>query len=312
MTQPPVSYKRHRFPPQIIAHAVWLYFTFPLSLRLVEEMLLERGIVGPTPKSGEFSRAIDNGGRDRRAEPGARGAIRRGDVALRHHALDHAGLALCRRSAAQRARRQSALLQRDGGVPLWLPGQRDTMAATVGAGAIEVEERIVLRRLEVAGLPRDAWWNAQRAAREASVARNRVATARDIGADMTRRVEFGDAAQSDALLARNELLDLRTPIAALRRAEAQAQLVEATPIDSPDVAVFGRQEHNRQYSTDPSQQVTISARTPPRSACAAHPFADRRPPGAATGGGARGATRGSSDFSWAYSPQPSTNAEMAI
>ena len=45
MTPPPVSSKRHRFPPQIIAHAVWLYFRFPLSLRLVEEMLLERGIV---------------------------------------------------------------------------------------------------------------------------------------------------------------------------------------------------------------------------------------------------------------------------
>jgi putative transposase len=40
-----VSYKNHRFPPQVIAHAVWLYFRFPLSLRLVEEMLLERGIV---------------------------------------------------------------------------------------------------------------------------------------------------------------------------------------------------------------------------------------------------------------------------
>ncbi len=31
-----ISYKRHRFPRQIIAHAVWLYFRFPLSLRLVE------------------------------------------------------------------------------------------------------------------------------------------------------------------------------------------------------------------------------------------------------------------------------------
>jgi putative transposase len=40
-----VSYKRHRFPPEIIAHAVWLYFRFPLSLQLVEEMLLERGIL---------------------------------------------------------------------------------------------------------------------------------------------------------------------------------------------------------------------------------------------------------------------------
>jgi putative transposase len=45
MNPRPAIYKRHRFPPQIIAHAVWLYFRFPLSLRLVEEMLLERGIV---------------------------------------------------------------------------------------------------------------------------------------------------------------------------------------------------------------------------------------------------------------------------
>ena len=45
MNASPVSYKRHRFPSQIIAHAVWLYFRFPLSLRLVEEMLLQRGII---------------------------------------------------------------------------------------------------------------------------------------------------------------------------------------------------------------------------------------------------------------------------
>lgn len=45
MTLPAVSYKNHRFPPHIIANAVWLYYRFPLSLRLVEEMLLERGIV---------------------------------------------------------------------------------------------------------------------------------------------------------------------------------------------------------------------------------------------------------------------------
>jgi hypothetical protein len=38
----PVSDKRHPFLFGIIAHAVWLYFRFPLSLPLVEEMLLER------------------------------------------------------------------------------------------------------------------------------------------------------------------------------------------------------------------------------------------------------------------------------
>ncbi len=38
-------YKRHRFPPEIIGHAVWLYFRFALSYRDVEELLAERGVV---------------------------------------------------------------------------------------------------------------------------------------------------------------------------------------------------------------------------------------------------------------------------
>lgn len=32
-------YHRHRFPAEIIAEAVWLYFRFPLSFRMVEDML---------------------------------------------------------------------------------------------------------------------------------------------------------------------------------------------------------------------------------------------------------------------------------
>ncbi|MCG7522425.1 IS6 family transposase, partial [Ruegeria sp. Ofav3-42] len=44
MTPSPISYKRHRFPPQIIAHAVWLYVRFNLSLRELEELLLQREI----------------------------------------------------------------------------------------------------------------------------------------------------------------------------------------------------------------------------------------------------------------------------
>jgi putative transposase len=41
----PERYKNHRFPPEIISHAVWLYFRFTLSYRDVEEMLFARGIV---------------------------------------------------------------------------------------------------------------------------------------------------------------------------------------------------------------------------------------------------------------------------
>ena len=47
MTTPATAnpYKQHRFPGEIISHAVWLYFRFPLSHRDVEELLLVRGII---------------------------------------------------------------------------------------------------------------------------------------------------------------------------------------------------------------------------------------------------------------------------
>lgn len=39
-----ISFKRHRFPPDVIRYAVWLYFRFTLSFRDVEELLAQRGI----------------------------------------------------------------------------------------------------------------------------------------------------------------------------------------------------------------------------------------------------------------------------
>jgi putative transposase len=45
MTTPPDPHYRHRFPAEIISHAVWLYHVFSLSLRDVELILAERGVV---------------------------------------------------------------------------------------------------------------------------------------------------------------------------------------------------------------------------------------------------------------------------
>ena len=39
------SYAGYRFPPEIISHAVWLPFRFPLSLRMVDELLAACGIL---------------------------------------------------------------------------------------------------------------------------------------------------------------------------------------------------------------------------------------------------------------------------
>lgn len=46
ITDPMLRYRRHGFHAEIIAHAVWLYYRFPLSLRDVEDLLAERGIDG--------------------------------------------------------------------------------------------------------------------------------------------------------------------------------------------------------------------------------------------------------------------------
>src|SRR4051812_25702946 len=68
--------KRHRFPPEIIAHAVWLYFPFALSYRDVEELLAERGVVLTYETvcqwCRKFGHQYDNTLRRRRPQPGGK------------------------------------------------------------------------------------------------------------------------------------------------------------------------------------------------------------------------------------------------
>ena len=45
MTSARTRYAGYRFPSEIISHAVWRYFRFPLGLRMVEELLAARGII---------------------------------------------------------------------------------------------------------------------------------------------------------------------------------------------------------------------------------------------------------------------------
>jgi len=181
----------------------------------------------------------------------------------------------------------------EAAMPIWLPGQSEALHQTIDASLVETDERLALRRLDVAGLVREAWWRAQRAAREAEIAQSRLATARDIGSDMTRREALGESGHQDTLLAQNETLAaesevaqaeaatraaraayslltngltpdgaleppgrggpvddhpaLRAPLAALKRAEAQIRLVDASFIENPEVGVFGRHETNQEY-----------------------------------------------------------------
>ena len=68
------SYKGFRFPQDIIAHAVWLYFRFNLSFRDVEELLAARGVIVTYETVRQwcrkFGQAYANQLRHRRARPG--------------------------------------------------------------------------------------------------------------------------------------------------------------------------------------------------------------------------------------------------
>ncbi|PWI04553.1 IS6 family transposase [Streptomyces sp. NWU339] len=68
------SYRGFRFPPEIIAHCVWLYHRFALSLRDVEELMLERGIEVSYETIHQWTRrfglAYANALRRRRPKPG--------------------------------------------------------------------------------------------------------------------------------------------------------------------------------------------------------------------------------------------------
>ena len=74
MRTTPDPYRGFRFPAEIISHAVWLYHGFSLSLRQVETILAQRGIVVSYESirawSLRFGRAFANALKRRRPRPG--------------------------------------------------------------------------------------------------------------------------------------------------------------------------------------------------------------------------------------------------
>ncbi len=71
---PAPNYKRHRFPPAIIAHAVWLYCRFALRYRDVAGLLAERGVIVTYETVRQWCRTFGqqyaNALRRRRSRPG--------------------------------------------------------------------------------------------------------------------------------------------------------------------------------------------------------------------------------------------------
>jgi len=127
-----LSYRRHRFPPVVIQHAVWLYLRFTLSYRDVEDLLAERGldISYETVRSWvlKFGPVIAQRLRRRRPRPSDRWHLDEMVVRIAGkrmylwHAVDHEGevldvLVQRRRDSRAALRLMRKLLRKQGFVP---------------------------------------------------------------------------------------------------------------------------------------------------------------------------------------------------
>jgi putative transposase len=133
MTTPaPARYAGHRFPAEIISHAIWLYFRFPLSLRMIEEMLAARGIIVSHETVRQWARKFGQAfaNRIRRRLPGAGDKWHLDEVVIaiagvKHwlwRAVDQTGLVLdvlvqSRRDKRAAKRLLRKLLKRQGRAP---------------------------------------------------------------------------------------------------------------------------------------------------------------------------------------------------
>src|SRR5919198_779062 len=128
----PSRYRGYRDPPAIISHAVWLYFRFPLSLRMVQEMLAARGIVVGPETVRQWARKFgqDFANEIRRRLPRAGDKWHLDEVVItisgtKHwlwRAVDQHGLVLdvlvqSRRNATAAKRLSRTLLKRQGRAP---------------------------------------------------------------------------------------------------------------------------------------------------------------------------------------------------
>lgn len=82
-------------------------------------------------------------------------------------------------------------------VPLWLPGERSRMGAVADAEMRLIASRVRAAQLRTAGSVRDSYWLWHRARVEHDLARERLAGAQQIAADVARRVKAGDLARAD-------------------------------------------------------------------------------------------------------------------
>lgn len=107
-------------------------------------------------------------------------------------------------------------------VPIWLPNERSQSLAAASADTGAVEARLFAARWRLAAEVREAYWGYQRARFDLSLAQQRLANARQLAADVARRVNAGDLARSDSHQAEAAAAAAESAVAELSAALTQA------------------------------------------------------------------------------------------
>jgi outer membrane protein, heavy metal efflux system len=107
--------------------------------------------------------------------------------------------------------------------PLWMPGQRAAVRAAADADLEVARAAQRAERWRLAGEVREAAWAVAAARAELAAAQEQLRLLQALGADVDRRVQAGDSARADALVARAEMLAAEAAVS-----EGQQRLQQAT------------------------------------------------------------------------------------
>ncbi|WP_265921161.1 TolC family protein [Cupriavidus nantongensis] len=144
------------------------------------------------------------------------------------------------------------------GVPVWLPGQRAARGELADAHATEAEAGAALARLNLAAEVRERVWQLAAVEGEREVMRRRAGIAASLRDDVRRRVNAGDLARTDLLLAQQDDLAAQGLLAdsEARVVEAKARLLQVTGVS----ALPSRYDETAAPAADPAAHAASHPR----------------------------------------------------
>lgn len=150
-------------------------------------------------------------------------------------------------------------------VPLWLPGERARSGALAEAEAATLDAKLHAARWRLAAQVREAWWTLQSTRVDEQSARERLAHARQLAADVARRVDAGELAradrfQSDSVVAQSEAALAEATLAA-QSASLALRALSGTS-SAPGTPAVGAPGVGAGEPLPPPAQIEIEANHP--------------------------------------------------